>query len=79
MNTSSNDNLQPKNLIKHFQTQGDWIEPANKTHMEEIDCFLSDINNNKNINTTNKSITITEVKGLSKYQKVGKSWLLISY
>ncbi|CAC5392778.1 unnamed protein product [Mytilus coruscus] len=73
INTPSNDNFQPKNLMKHFQSQGDWVEPENKTHIEEIENFLSDLNNYKDNNITDKPITITEVKRVIKTLKVGKS------
>ncbi|CAC5380402.1 unnamed protein product [Mytilus coruscus] len=71
INTSSNDNLQPKNLMKHFQSQGDWVEPENKTHIEEIENFLSDLDNYKDNDITDKPITTTEVKRVIKSLKVG--------
>ncbi|CAC5422085.1 unnamed protein product [Mytilus coruscus] len=73
INTSSNDNFQPKNFMKHFQYEGDWKEPENKTHIEEIENFLSDLNNYKDNDITDKPITITEVKRVIKSLKVGKS------
>lgn len=48
--------------MKHFKFQGNRIEPKNKTHIEEIDIFLSDVNNNEENDITDKSITIIKVK-----------------
>ncbi|CAC5415300.1 unnamed protein product [Mytilus coruscus] len=62
-------------LIGDFNARGDWVEPENKTHIEEIENFLSDLNNYKDNNITDKPITITDVKRVIKSLKVEMMYL----
>ena len=63
----------PNDLMKHFQTQGDWKENTDPQHEAEICDFLSNEEKYSINDTTDKPFTISEVKNIIKSLKAGKS------
>jgi hypothetical protein len=73
----SNNNIDaqfdPNDLMKHFQTQGDWKENTDPQHETEMCDFLSNEEKYSINDTTEKPFTISEVKNIIKTLKTGKT------